>query len=203
MIFTILISLISAYLIGSIPTGYWFAKYCFGIDVTKHGSGNIGATNVARVLGNKKCFVLIFLLDAGKAALTLWAANVCVGANLASNWQQPFLCVLAALLVIGNGFSIFLKLRGGKSVATLVGIVVVLYPWWLVAILLTAWGAIAAVTRRVFIASIGASVFATIVYWCCALQHGVLLGFFLTLATVWLVWRHASNIKQYFAQRER
>lgn len=190
-----------AYLIGSIPTGYWFAKYCFGIDVTQHGSGNIGATNVARVLGSKKYFVLIFLIDAGKAAVTLWLARLSVGSGLSPALEQSFLCVVAALLLIGNGFSIFLNFRGGKSVATLVGIVVVLYPLWFVGVLLAAWAFIVAITRRVFVASMGAAVIATIVYWCCALQYGLLLGFFLTLATVWLVWRHLSNIRQYFAQR--
>lgn len=191
---------IIAYLVGSIPTGYWFAKVFFGIDVTKHGSGNIGATNVARVLGHVKYFFLIFFIDAGKAIAMLWAIEryACSGVGLDN--QVTLLCGIAACLLLGNGFSVFLRFRGGKSVATLIGVVAFLYPWPVIAILLASWGVIFAFSRKVFIASISAAVVATVTYWICALQHGYTLGIFLVLATVWLIWRHQSNIKQFFAK---
>ena len=65
--FSKILFLISAYLVGSIPTGYLFAKYFFDCDITQEGSGNIGATNIGRVLGRRKYFFLIFFLDSFKA----------------------------------------------------------------------------------------------------------------------------------------
>lgn len=197
----IVLSVIAAYLVGSIPTGYWFAKHFFGIDLTKHGSGNIGATNVARVLGSSKYFFLIFFIDAGKAILVLWAVWRLVIASISlASTQQLLLCGIALALLLGNAFSIFLKGKGGKSVATLVGIVAFIYPWWLVLVMIGVWGAIAGITRRIFIASIGAAVVAMAIYWFYGMPEEIVLKLFLTLATGWLIYRHSSNIKQFFAK---
>ena len=202
MIFLVVgLVLIAAYLVGSIPTGYWFARYFFNIDVTMHGSGNIGATNVARVLGNIKYFFLIFFIDAGKALAILWVAQRYAIVCVSQPWQQSLLCCVAASLLLGNGFSIFLGGRGGKSVATLVGCVLFMYPAWLVLAMLCSWGLVFAVSRMVFIASISAAVVAASLYWLFASSLGVLLGVFLSLATVWLIWRHKSNIKQFLAKK--
>ena len=86
-----------AYVIGSLPSGYWFTRFFFSIDITKHGSGNIGATNVARIIG-KPFFMLIFLFDAGKAYGTLYAAQAFFG-------SQPDTCLLlSGALLIGNAY---------------------------------------------------------------------------------------------------
>ena len=60
-IFNFVISYVVPYLVGAIPSGYWYCKYFHGIDITNHGSGNIGATNVSRTLGSKKLFFLIVI----------------------------------------------------------------------------------------------------------------------------------------------
>jgi acyl phosphate:glycerol-3-phosphate acyltransferase len=202
MVFVVIAAaLFGAYVVGSVPTGYWFAKYYFNVDVRKFGSGNTGATNVARVLGHVKYFFLIFFIDAGKALLTLWLMRFYAVQAVGQAWQLPLLCLTATMLLIGNGYSIFLRGRGGKSVATLIGCVTFLFPWIVIAVMLTVWGVVFGLDRRVFVASISASLAATTGYWCCCVgQHGVLLGVFLTLATVWLVWRHTSNIKQLFTK---
>lgn len=196
----IILALIGAYLVGSIPTGYWYALRFFGIDVTEYGSGNTGATNVARVLGNIKYFFLIFFIDAGKAIVTLWVVERYTCSYVGLDYQVVLLCSAAACLLIGNGFSIFLRGRGGKSVATLIGVIAFLYPWSVIAILLGTWGVVFALSRKVFIASMSAAIVATVTYWIGARQHGYILGVFLILATVWLIWRHSSNIKQFFAK---
>src|SRR5438128_1469670 len=109
-----LIAMVGAYLIGSIPTGYLLA-YAYGVkDITQHGSGNIGATNVARVMG-KQFFLIVLLLDALKAYIVvIFAQNYVI---------EPLpLALVSMSVMLGNCFSIFLKGKGGKGIATGIGI---------------------------------------------------------------------------------
>ena len=197
----IIFTLIAAYFVGSIPTGYWFARYFFGIDITQHGSGNIGATNVARVLGSVKYFFLIFAFDAGKALVFLSFAQYYAACCMSEISQSLFLCSVAACLLLGNSFSIFLGGRGGKSVATLGGCIIFLYPIYLTSIVFASWGIVFLCTRSAFGASIFSALLAAFLYWLFFYQvNGLLLGIFLTLAMFWLIGRHAKNIKQFFTK---
>lgn len=124
----LLVALILSYLIGSIPSGYLVAKMARGIDIRQHGSKNIGATNVGRVIG-WKWFPLVFLLDFAKGAVPVaWIGYEALG----TKWGglQPVdaaaLCGLAAM--IGHMFPIYLGFRGGKGVATGAGVVLLLVP---------------------------------------------------------------------------
>ena len=116
-----------AYLIGGIPFGYLIAKYFAGINIKEHGSGNIGATNVLRVLKEidpkkaKKLAALTLFLDAFKGAFVILAAKF-AGVCDATQWT------LAVLVVMGHCFSPFLKFQGGKGVATTAGALIVLIP---------------------------------------------------------------------------
>ena len=116
-----------AYLVGGIPFGYLIAKYFAGINIKEHGSGNIGATNVLRVLKEidpkkaKKLAALTLFLDAFKGAFVILAAKF-AGVCDATQWT------LAVLVVIGHCFSPFLKFQGGKGVATTAGALLVLIP---------------------------------------------------------------------------
>ncbi|MFH1832096.1 MAG: glycerol-3-phosphate acyltransferase [bacterium] len=187
-----------AYLIGSIPTGYLICRYCFNIDVTQHGSGNIGATNVARVLGKGiKYFVFIFLIDAAKAYLSLYAANYFFVHNLLINAAQVqnYILLLACAVLLGNAHSIFLKFKGGKGVATSLGIIVYLIPVSLVLLFLASWLIILAFTRRVFMASIGATIIMTGMYGYLYFTGNNLLFYFLIIICYWLILRHRANIK--------
>ncbi len=111
--------LLAAFLLGSIPTGVLVARGK-GVDLRKVGSGNIGATNVGRALGRRWAF-LVLIVDAGKGALP-----VLVGRHLATDPWLPALAGLAA--VVGQIFSIFLRGRGGKGVATSLGAGLALVP---------------------------------------------------------------------------
>jgi len=122
--------ILAAYLIGSIPFGLLIAK-SKGIDIRKHGSGNIGATNVGRVLG-KKFFILCFILDALKGALPTLAFGIYTGLIAG---EQPIIPSvywwwLAAMVapVMGHMFSIFLGFTGGKGVATGLGSLLAVFP---------------------------------------------------------------------------
>ena len=116
-----------AYLVGGIPFGYIIAKFFAGINIKEHGSGNIGATNVLRVLKEidpKKAKILASLtlfLDAFKGAFVILVAKA-FGVCDATLWT------LAVLVVVGHCFTPFLKFEGGKGVATTAGALLVLIP---------------------------------------------------------------------------
>jgi len=116
-----------AYLVGGIPFGYLIAKYFAGINIKEHGSGNIGATNVLRVLKEidpkkaKKLAALTLFLDAFKGAFVIIVAKL-FGLCDAIQWA------MAVFVVIGHCFSPFLKFEGGKGVATTAGALLILIP---------------------------------------------------------------------------
>ena len=116
-----------AYLLGAIPFGMIVSRLMGGIDISKHGSGNIGGTNVYRTLGTKAGAIVI-VLDLAKAIVAVLLAKFIVGTtdvlvvagivNMDWHWAQ----VLAALMVmVGHNWSVYIKFRGGKGVATYFG----------------------------------------------------------------------------------
>ena len=126
LIFT---NVIIAYLIGSIPTAVWVGKYFHGIDIREHGSKNAGATNTFRVLGKKSgWFVLMVDILKGVAAATLpyWFQSQLIGFK-----DELLIMQLSASFsaVFGHVFPIFAGFRGGKGVATSLGIVIGLNPF--------------------------------------------------------------------------
>jgi glycerol-3-phosphate acyltransferase PlsY len=110
-----------AYLLGSLPFGLWFAKLFGGTDIRSQGSGNIGASNVTRVVGPLPG-ILTLILDAAKGALAVWLAGRFT--------QQSDAWMMAAGLcaLIGHCFPIWLKFKGGKGVATALGVFLVICP---------------------------------------------------------------------------
>ena len=118
---------LTAYLLASVPFGFILAKMFAGVDVRKEGSGNIGATNVLRVLKEKaphlakKLTIITFALDAIKGAIVVLLA-MALGAEPAVLWT------IAVLSVLGHCFSPFLAFEGGKGVATGFGVLLVLLP---------------------------------------------------------------------------
>lgn len=128
MSITIIALLVVAYLLGSVPSAVWVGKTFHGIDVREHGSGNAGATNTFRVLG-KKAGIPVLLLDIIKGAL---AVNlVWFQSDYLLNDITPFTNLKLAFgfcAVLGHIFPIFAGFRGGKGIATLLGIVLAVHP---------------------------------------------------------------------------
>ena len=114
---SIILAILLSYLLGSIPSGYVLVKLLRGVDIREHGSGNIGATNVSRILG-KPAGVTVLLIDIlkGFLATTFIANSFGIEGIL-------ILIVLAIAVVCGHNWTIFLKFRGGKGVATSIGAV--------------------------------------------------------------------------------
>src|SRR5215467_3609430 len=118
---TLLIIPVAAYLLGSIPFGLILAKIFGGADVRKSGSGNIGATNVARVVG-PLAGILTLLLDIAKGA------GAVLLAQRLSNDSATWMIIAAFAALLGHCFPVWLKFKGGKGVATAAGVFIVLSP---------------------------------------------------------------------------
>ncbi len=121
-----------AYLLGAIPFALIFGWLLGKVDITKHGSGNIGGTNVLRTVGARAAIVVV-VFDVGKAALAVFLAQVIMSndvllvADFPINWQ--FAQVLAAVMVMaGHNWSVYIKFRGGKGVAAYFGGWLVMCP---------------------------------------------------------------------------
>lgn len=188
-IFELVAVFISAYIIGSIPTGYIIVKAFTGQDIRTIGSGSTGATNVKRVMG-KKWFFITLLLDAFKGALpvvlTALFAKTFTGIGL--------LPVLAAVAVIlGHSKSIFLKFTGGKSVASGVGTILAL-NWQVGLIIALIWSVVTFFTRYVSVGSIVALAISPLLMW--AFKAPVAYIAYCALGALYIIWLHRTNIQR-------
>lgn len=184
---------VGSYLIGSIPFGYLAGRLC-GIDIRTKGSGNIGATNVLRVLG-KKWGYAVFLLDFLKAWLPV---------KLALGWGIALMVhpasapgALAGLCVLlGHSFPVWLGFKGGKGIASSAGVMVGLFSLAVFLVCLGMWLLLFTVTRYVSIASIVAAVSLPVAVGILVFLHRAdWLGFTVSVVMAFLaIWRHRSNI---------
>lgn len=197
----IVTSLFFSYLVGSIPSGYCFTKYFFNIDITQNGSGNIGATNVARVLKSKKYFSLIFFLDFLKAILWLTFLTFLLKNSLEQFLLLEFLIFNAIFILLGNAYSIFLNFKGGKGVATSVGFILFFFPFKLFLIFLALWVLLIISTKKVDVSSLISFYAITAIYYLLFLNH-ILYFFFLLFICLWLTFRHQSNIYNLFRKEK-
>lgn len=124
MIYFLLIFI--AYLLGSIPTSVWAGKWFYGIDIREHGSGNAGATNTLRVLG-WKAGIPVFLIDIAKGFVAVSLVSF-LDFSSGSNSKILFQLALGFAALLGHVFPIFAQFKGGKGVATLLGVVLALSP---------------------------------------------------------------------------
>ena len=187
----------SAYLLGSFPSGY-LAGRLSGVDVRQHGSGNIGATNVLRVLG-KGWGSAVFLIDALKGFIAVRLMLMFVSrAPTAGDYAEFFAILAAAACVAGHSFPIWLRFKGGKGVATSAGAILGVMPIAAIAIFLV-WLVVFLTTRYVSLASIvGAVALPIIVAVLVQLKYiqGYVLLYFSVVMAALVVWRHRSNISR-------
>lgn len=174
-----------AYLIGSIPNGLIIGKLFWQIDLRKHGSKNIGATNAYRTLGAKPA-ALIFIMDLLKGIIGVWLGSYMIGTPLAM-----ILGGIAA--IIGHNWSIFLKFTGGKGVATSLGVIAMLMPQVTIVVFVT-WVVIVYLTKYVSLASIVAAMMVPI----CSYFFNEPLEYlcFSILAAVFVIYRHKTNVQR-------
>jgi acyl phosphate:glycerol-3-phosphate acyltransferase len=186
-----------AYLLGSFPTGY-IAGRLAGVDIRSVGSGNVGATNVTRVLG-KRFGYPVFVLDFAKGFVSVWA-GVLIAKAARSNVAFVDLCAASAavLAVIGHSYSIWLRFNGGKGVATSLGSLFAM-NWIAAVVVCVLWVLLFQTTRYVSLASLTAALALPItmagLFFLNRLQTPILPGFALALAAI-VIWRHRSNISR-------
>lgn len=192
MIVKTILVIAASYLLGSIPFGLVIGKVGYGIDVRQFGSGNVGFTNCYRTLGPLPG-LFVLLGDAGKGSASILLARWLGGGDLVS--------VLAGLAVIaGHNWSPYLKFKGGKGVATSVGVVIFLVPKISI-ILLAVWLAVLIVTKFVSLGSIiVALVFPFLMIYFHPGRVNYIIFSFVTAALV--IIQHRSNIKRLLAGSE-
>ncbi len=183
---TPILALISAYLIGSVPFGYLVAR-TRGIDITKVGSGNIGATNVSRALG-KGWALAVFLLDVGKGL-----GPALAGAALVPDQSRAFALAMGLAAVLGHTASPFLRFKGGKGVATSLGALLGSAPL-VGASALGAFLLVGGLSRFVSLASIGAAL-SLVPLGLAFGEPAAVVAAYGALA-LFVLWRHRANIRR-------
>ena len=192
---------ILAYFIGSIPTGFLWAK-ARGIDIRTVGSGNIGATNVMRALG-KGPGIAVLLIDALKGFLPVdLAARVLFPKTHIILVQHPsialqIVCCLA--VIAGHNWTCWLKFKGGKGVATSAGALGAMLPGPLGCVLIV-WAIVFGVSRYVSLASIAGALTLPVATWW--LTHDVTLLIFSGILGAVVIYKHKSNIQRLWAGTE-
>jgi len=193
-----IIFLFITYLIGSIPFGLVLAYLVKGIDIRKFGSGNIGATNVVRVVG-KKWGILVFVLDFLKGFLPLFLAKVLLAS---ANSIYIFTAILS---VCGHNWPIFLKFKGGKGVATSIGSICglsIIFPnlWFVLLISLGLWLIVFFIFRFVSLASLLLGLSFFVFSFVFPLPKEIRI--FALILCLFIFIRHTKNIKNLFAKQE-
>ena len=193
MISSYLVTAVAAYFVGSIPTGYLLAR-ARGVDIRGLGSGNIGATNVFRVLG-KTAGVIVLLIDALKGFVP--AKFLLIGATPENLEYHAMVAGLFA--IIGHNYTCWLRFKGGKGIATSAGVVIALAPMALM-IALGAWILVFALSRYVSLASVLA---AAVLPWAVRLsgQSRTMLALAVILSAL-AIYKHKANIQRLLAGTE-
>jgi len=188
-----MLTAVVAYLLGSIPTGFLVAK-ARGVDIRTVGSGNIGATNVFRILGTP-AGVFVLLADAAKG----WVAVFLV-ARWMAGWSYPeagttprewFALVAAVAAILGHNYTCWLHFKGGKGIATSAGVLVALVPVPLL-VALGIWIVVFAFSRYVSLASISAAFALPFAAWLFG-ESKTIVGVIAALAAL-AIYKHKANI---------
>ena len=188
----IVAALAVSYLLGAIPFSLIVSKRFFGIDLREHGSGNLGATNTFRVLG-ARAGAAVFALDVGKGAAAVGAGMLLlIGSGLSHDARDWALIGVAMASVVGHSYSPYIRLRGGKGVATAAGAIAVLMPlaWPL---LFFTWLLVIALSRMVSLGSVIIAIQFPLLMWLLYRDRPAFLVFALITAA-FVVWRHRSNL---------
>jgi glycerol-3-phosphate acyltransferase PlsY len=192
---TLLALILIAYLLGSIPTGYLAGLYLEGIDIREHGSGSTGATNVLRTLG-KTAGITVLIIDALKGAIAVGLVKILYLTDInpfPDTWQSWLVLTAGVLALIGHSKSVFLNFSGGKSVATTLGVLLVIAP----VVALATFGSfliMLAISRIVSLSSITGAIMVNLFMWLLQPQIPYLL--FAALSGGYVIIRHRSNISR-------
>lgn len=184
--------IILSYLMGSIPSGYILVKKILNKDVRDYGSGNIGATNVSRVAG-KKVGKITAILDMLKAIFPVVLTQILLANNILTTNKSLTLGLVALAAILGHNYTIFLKFKGGKGVATSAAAFMFIVPKAFIVTTIVFFG-LKLFTKIVSIRSLTAAVVLCLSTWLLGYDKYLVISTFIT--AVLCFWRHRANIKR-------
>ncbi|MGL5913393.1 MAG: glycerol-3-phosphate 1-O-acyltransferase PlsY [Bacteroidales bacterium] len=196
MILSLILFSACAYLLGAIPSAVWIGRSFYKIDVRDHGSGNAGTTNVLRVLGPKAA-VPVFAIDITKGAIAVLLGHFIP--DLQSSPEQLALAkiIFGTLSIVGHMYPVFADFRGGKGVATMLGVALAIAPYSaLVAILV--FSLVFAITRYVSLGSMLAGLSFPITTIFVLHEPTISLQIFALVACLLLIYTHRKNIQRLY-----
>ncbi|WP_367915602.1 glycerol-3-phosphate 1-O-acyltransferase PlsY [Leadbetterella sp. DM7] len=173
-----------AFLIGSVPTAYWYAKYVHHLDIRQHGSGNIGATNSLRVLG-KKAGIIVLFIDMLKGLIPVLIAGKL-------GFTPENILLTGVFSVLGHLFSPFVGFKGGKGIATGFGVILAFSPWAAL-ISIAVFGIVLYFSRYVSLGSV-CGVLAFWVYTCFQAGNSPKMLIIATVLAALLIISHRKNL---------
>lgn len=198
-------AIIISYLVGSIPTAYIFGRLLKGVDIRKFGSGNVGATNAMRLLG-KPAGISVLILDILKGlVIVILLGNIAIAKTHTGITDSTLRIVLGLSVISGHNWTIFLNFKGGKGIATTLGVMLGLaatVPGLKITLGLTilTWLIVFLIARIVSVASIISGI-AVPIYMVVFAQTRPLLWLGIILAGFILI-RHRSNIQRFLQGKE-
>ncbi len=198
-------AIIISYLIGSIPTAYIFGR-AQGIDIRKHGSGNVGATNALRVLG-KRAGIAVLVIDILKGLLPVIFLGDILSVKTSGSLNDEQLRILIAVMcIVGHNWTIFLNFKGGKGMATSLGVLIGLATkvsglGAALGLSIGAWALIFSIVRIVSLASIISAIVLPLAAVFLKLSP-LLIGTSIVLS-VFIIVRHKANISRLLQGKEK
>jgi acyl phosphate:glycerol-3-phosphate acyltransferase len=201
--FPLLVLTLAAYVLGSIPSAVWVGRRFFGIDIRSQGSGNPGATNTFRVLG-KKAGIVVLIMDTGKGAMAAMLARGFFPEGMPHLSVMELTLWLGLAAVLGHLFPVFLRFKGGKGVATLLGVVAVCH-WQAALVCLFIFLLILLVFQFVSLASmLATSCFAVLIMWAPHFKRPDLaLQIFAWVMVALVIISHRTNLQKLIKGEER
>ena len=186
---------IVAYLMGSFSSAVWIGKWFYNTDVRTQGSGNAGATNTIRVLGTK-AGVIVMILDIVKAWGAVTLAHVFASDSLDNSQFVNYQIIVGTLAVLGHVFPVFTGFKGGKGVASLVGVIIALYSPYIFLLVLGWFAVVFIIFRYVSLASITASIFFAVLAIFVFHEQNTYLIILAALIAIFIPVTHHKNIKR-------
>ncbi len=193
-----IVTALAAYLLGSIPTGYLVAR-SRGVDIRTVGSGNIGATNVLRILG-KPAGILVLLVDALKGFIAAryvgwFAYKILAGGAEESSTTDEALKIIGGIAgILGHNYTCWLRFKGGKGMATSAGVTLALVPIAMAMSVVT-FVIVCFTTRYVSLASISAAVVLPLAAWWPARSSRTMIGAAAVMGVL-AIYKHRANIQR-------
>ncbi|MDD2703066.1 MAG: glycerol-3-phosphate 1-O-acyltransferase PlsY [Candidatus Omnitrophica bacterium] len=198
-------AIIFSYIIGAIPTAYIFCRVIKGVDIRTVGSGNVGATNAMRVLGNVWGVTVLFL-DVLKGVLPVTFLGNTLGSSLPVEQGELVRIILGLSCICGHNWTIFLGFKGGKGVATtlgvLIGLAIAISGVRLVlGLVIVTWVLVFSIARIVSMASVVSAI--AFPFYLFLLKQSNILFYSGVIFSVFIIFRHKSNIKRLIKGEEK